>query len=431
MLFIPRIFHRIWLGNQPMPAEFEKFGQTWLYHHPGWVMHTWTDVALQNVLNRNAVLRSASLSGVANILRYEILFHLGGIYIDTDFECLQNVENLLQGIYCFVGLQTPELANNAIMGAIPHHPFIEKLVDGLSSRVSQFSQLRSIKQSGPYYLTEQLRGRSDVTIFPPALFYPYQWHERWRRYERFSGAYAVHHWSLSWRRKAARPKSRLVEPKLSVMLINITRDVRRLEWAIEGLREQRAPELFEVVVIDFTCIHAIRQLTNRYNDWLHITYLAARRTLQGTLPLAIHQRCMSLCSAPRVLLLDGHCVADPDVVDAHLRWDSRPDVVLGYHRIYPPQKMYDFVPPVDYDAFKMHSFIDPRCTLFSGRSSESDLREFLCCCVSVPNDALKQMPLKFDRVLWRHARRFVGELSNRGHRLVVMPNEAFVTWLAS
>src|SRR2546429_4401108 len=118
MISIPRIFHRIWLGTEPMPPEYVAFGNTWLAHHPGWTMHTWTDAFIPKLHNDSAFRRSTALSGKANILRYEILLRHGGVYIDTDFECLRNIEPLLHDVSCFVGLQSPELANNAILGAV-------------------------------------------------------------------------------------------------------------------------------------------------------------------------------------------------------------------------------------------------------------------------------------------------------------------------
>ena len=234
MLHIPRMFHRIWIGNRPLPTDFEGFGQTWLQHHPGWTLHTWTDEHLHRALNRNAIERSVATSGKANIMRYEILLNCGGIYIDTDFECFHNIEPLLQGVQCFVGLQSANLANNAIIGAVPNHPFVQDLVYGLETRMAQFSRDKSITQSGPYYLSDVLALHSDVTVFPPEVFYPYQWHERWRRFEKFPTAYAAHHWSLSWKMHDRRNLHQQ-PPEISVLVINILPDAARLRWALAGL----------------------------------------------------------------------------------------------------------------------------------------------------------------------------------------------------
>jgi hypothetical protein len=421
------MFHRIWLGKEPIPREFEGFAQSWLHHHPGWSMRTWTDVALGSITNKAAVSHSSSVSGIANILRYEILFHFGGIYIDTDFECLHNLEGLLDEVDCFVALQAPDLANNAIMGAVPHHPFIRKLIEGLSSSARNLAGLPSIKQSGPYYLSEQLRGRSDVTVFAPALFYPYQWHERWRRHENFPEAYAVHHWSLSWRRRREKPKPPSIRPQLSIILINLARDVQRLEWAIEGLCDLSISDLFNVVIYDFSCTRSIRSLTKRFSERLHIEYVTAYPESKLRLAYVLER-----CSAPRVLLLDSHCVVDRSVIDAHLHWASFTHVLLSSHWIYPPEKMYKFVPPVDRDALKLHSYPDPRSNVVRGGSLRTtEHREFLCCCLSLPRHLLNGIAWNFDRVLWQHTQSTLVELARLGYQTVPLSQEAGVIWMAS
>ena len=103
MLLIPRVFHRIWLGRQPMPAEFEAFGATWLQHHPGWKMKLWTEANLPPLVNRWAFQQARTLAGRSDVARYEILFRCGGIYVDTDFECLRNLERLIDNVASLLG----------------------------------------------------------------------------------------------------------------------------------------------------------------------------------------------------------------------------------------------------------------------------------------------------------------------------------------
>lgn len=50
----------------------------------------------------------------ADILRYELLYFFGGIYIDTDFLCIKNIDKLLNNydgitgnesdLYCAIGI---------------------------------------------------------------------------------------------------------------------------------------------------------------------------------------------------------------------------------------------------------------------------------------------------------------------------------------
>src|SRR5204863_264320 len=73
----------------------------------------------------------------ADILRLELLWRYGGVYIDTDFECLKPIDELLEGVEFFTGLlkragpSKPARVNNAIFGAGPGHPLLDRALDEL------------------------------------------------------------------------------------------------------------------------------------------------------------------------------------------------------------------------------------------------------------------------------------------------------------
>ena len=95
-MLIPRIFHRIWVGPDPLPAEYARYGQTWLDHHPGWELRFWTDDNFPDGLRRpEAQERLRSPVERANILRLEVVWRFGGVYVDTDFECRRSIEPLI------------------------------------------------------------------------------------------------------------------------------------------------------------------------------------------------------------------------------------------------------------------------------------------------------------------------------------------------
>lgn len=43
---IPKLFHRIWLGDRQIPAEHQEFAKTWERLHPEWEMVLWTESTL-------------------------------------------------------------------------------------------------------------------------------------------------------------------------------------------------------------------------------------------------------------------------------------------------------------------------------------------------------------------------------------------------
>ena len=50
-----------------------------------------TDLKLMILKNQKAYSSAKNWGMKSDILRYEILQKFGGVYIDTDYECLQNI----------------------------------------------------------------------------------------------------------------------------------------------------------------------------------------------------------------------------------------------------------------------------------------------------------------------------------------------------
>ena len=106
---IPRVFHQIWIGPKPLPEKYKRWQKTW-QSIPGWTYKLWTDKDVQQfpLINQDAYYREKNLGARADILRLEILYREGGVYIDTDFECLKpNLFAILASEYDFFAGITP------------------------------------------------------------------------------------------------------------------------------------------------------------------------------------------------------------------------------------------------------------------------------------------------------------------------------------
>jgi inositol phosphorylceramide mannosyltransferase catalytic subunit len=194
MILVPKIFHQIWLGPAPMPAEFTRYAHTWQDHHPTWKMAMWRPGNLPTRYPE-LIAKCERPSNAANIYRYEILHAYGGVYIDTDFECRKSIEPLIDGEELFTAHQVddprnPSYLNNAFFGGVAGHAAFASLVDGVPAAFDASARLNC----GPPYFTSVMR-QFLPRIFPRRYFYPYAWDELERRNEPFPDAYAVHHWA--------------------------------------------------------------------------------------------------------------------------------------------------------------------------------------------------------------------------------------------
>lgn len=186
---IPRILHRIWLGDAPLPEAYRAYGEEWSRLHPGWEMRLWTDA---DAPRPQGVERARNLAERADLIRYEILRRHGGVYVDTDVEALRPIDDLLVGVEAFAAYEVPGRLCNAVMGCIAGHPAIAELVE-LAAVTVGYGHFP--EATATTFATCILEAHPNVTLFSADRFYPELWDGRANQGE---ASYARHHWAQSW-----------------------------------------------------------------------------------------------------------------------------------------------------------------------------------------------------------------------------------------
>lgn len=161
---VPPVIHRIWLGD-PMPGPVTAAGEAIRRLHPGWEVIDWTDRdVLPQMVNRDVFDRSAELCPAdpkrfeADVLRLELLWRYGGIYLDCDITVHRSLDELIEGRRCVVG-RSPQHRRghhpitNCVMAAAAAHPWIGRLVDTLPAAALEHRGKPLAQQIGPWHLT--------------------------------------------------------------------------------------------------------------------------------------------------------------------------------------------------------------------------------------------------------------------------------------
>jgi hypothetical protein len=210
---IPKRIHQIWLGGG-LPQEYAAWTQSWRAFHAGWEYRLWDERAILELglANEHAFRKSRSLGAKSDIARYEILERMGGIYVDTDFECLRPMDELAERcsfVAAIVFSDSPVIANG-LVGCAPGHRLMKRLVRDLRRPITTKDGMKVLGESGPYYFTE--RFFDDVTnmdvgdvILPSTFFYPFPnfrqlqglSQEDKRKHAR-QWSFAIHYWETSW-----------------------------------------------------------------------------------------------------------------------------------------------------------------------------------------------------------------------------------------
>ncbi len=224
-LSIPKIIHHTWIGDDPLPEAAQEMIGKWRHHHSDWEMRLWTRDNLPPMQNQALYYSSRNTGHRADVLRYELMYQFGGIYVDMDMDCQKPIDGLIENCEGFAGriqrikvdtcVQYLEIA---ILGAVPGHPLFARVLDGLAASFAAHESESVSVRTGPQFFQpqylawraegEQYRGEHrDFRLFRPPLFYPYTWVEResgrGRGVDVYPEAYAIHRWWGTWEKQPA------------------------------------------------------------------------------------------------------------------------------------------------------------------------------------------------------------------------------------
>jgi len=157
-------------------------------------------------------------------IRFLILYKMGGMYVDFDYECLENMEPLLKNRTCCIGLEPelhcamydiPRVLNAALFACIPNDPYLRK-VRVFSGKTKLYGQIKRpisiLNTTGPLMLSEVYENMNEkekksVYLIPSKYVTPFNCSqikqvragvENEELESCLQEAYAVHYFISSW-----------------------------------------------------------------------------------------------------------------------------------------------------------------------------------------------------------------------------------------
>lgn len=202
---IPRLLHRIVLAPLTSTGEVERYWQEFSRLHPDWELRTWADPLQAEDWELGGLFaRCRTAAGVADLLRLEILWRHGGVYIDTDCEPVRALDPLL-GNEFFIGSEDGRVITNSVIGCVPGHPAVRAYMDAVLREDRVGLDVPPNQATGPVLATEVLGDREDVRVLPPEFFYAAPWQAPGSGSAAAPArdvvtpfSYVVHRWAHSW-----------------------------------------------------------------------------------------------------------------------------------------------------------------------------------------------------------------------------------------
>ena len=94
---IPKIIHYIWLGGKPLPKIAEKCIASWKKYCPDYEIKRWdeTNLNISQYQYAQDAYDAKKYAFASDVMRFDVLYKYGGVYVDIDVEILKPIDDLL------------------------------------------------------------------------------------------------------------------------------------------------------------------------------------------------------------------------------------------------------------------------------------------------------------------------------------------------
>lgn len=205
---IPKIIHYCWFGGQIMPRDLKNCLKTWEQLLPDFVIIRWDEQnAPIEIPFAKQAYKEKKWAFVADYIRFWVLYHYGGVYLDTDMYLLKRLDDLLDH-QCFIGAENPNVVSCGIIGAEPKHWFTETCLR--TYQTLEFDPVfyplvnnicTNILRKRGFHSVEKITKLHDLVIYPANFFYPYPYPPRddasFKKFVR-PESITIHLWKSSW-----------------------------------------------------------------------------------------------------------------------------------------------------------------------------------------------------------------------------------------
>lgn len=214
---IPKIIHLCWMSGDPYPPKIAKCLRSWEKNLPDYEIILWDTKRfdLTTSLWVKQAYENKKYAFAADYIRFYALYHMGGIYLDSDVEVLKDFDDLLDLPY-FIGAEKAQTPEAAIIGAEKGSDWVKQCLDYYQDRSFikkdgsfdikklpeiMVEQIQKLKPLRVLTLEESLNIRKfdfqkEVLEFNDMFFSPKVFDSR--EVDVTPYTYAIHHYQNSW-----------------------------------------------------------------------------------------------------------------------------------------------------------------------------------------------------------------------------------------
>jgi hypothetical protein len=227
---IPKKIHYCWFGRNPLPKSAQKCIASWKKFFPDYEIIEWNEdnYNINKIPYLTEAYNAKKYAYVSDYARFDILYHEGGIYFDTDVEVIKSFDNILvNGAFfgCEVDGNYPRNDERAELKGKDYGKFAIRINPGLGMAAEKgnlfykefldlYENYRFIKSDGTFNLVAVVRNTTNllvghglkdisgqqiiagINIYPRDYFNPLD--SATGVLHKTSATYSIHWYTLSW-----------------------------------------------------------------------------------------------------------------------------------------------------------------------------------------------------------------------------------------
>ncbi|WP_019141153.1 glycosyltransferase [Noviherbaspirillum massiliense] len=337
---IPKTIHIIWVGDDGKRPD--DCIQSWVDLNPGWQVALWTnqDLADYGWINARHMreLADRDLAGLADLMRWEILYNEGGIVVDADTVCVRALPDWITECEAFACWESETgnhgLISTVCVGSEPGNAFFGQIILDIENELTVCDR-PAWMNTGLQRLTGAWKTHKyqNLTIFPSHFFLPR--HYSGTAYTGPGPVYAHKKWNSrlfatngTLRADCAvftpGALDRLPEPLLTVGMVTWNR-AEYIGEAIESVLSQDYRN-FELLIVDDGSTDHTEEVVAGFSD-PRIRYI--RKEHSGLAPT--RNRALAEARGDYIVWHDSDDVLLPGVLDAYGKLARTwPEVAVAY-----------------------------------------------------------------------------------------------------
>lgn len=208
---IPKTIHYCWFGKGELPERDKQCIESWRKFCPDYEIIEWNEdnYDIAQIPYMKEAYEAKRWGFVPDFARMDIVYHYGGIYMDTDVELLRPLDDLLEySGYAGLEADTDYIAFGLGFAAEKGSQLLNELCDYYRTLHFVDADGKLVLLPNPFIVTEYLKNKGYVctpgkisqveefTVFPAEYFCPQNYTTG--KVKITDKAYSLHHYHASW-----------------------------------------------------------------------------------------------------------------------------------------------------------------------------------------------------------------------------------------